>query len=133
MNKLIVGDAGKSQFLCRFALRPASADVTYLKDNIDKVKGFVITHGHEDHIGALPYVLRDVNAPIYGTKLTLGIIEGKLQEHNLKRVKKKVVKYGQSINLGCFRIEFIRTNHSIVDAAALAIFTPRKSLHDFLS
>lgn len=99
-------------------------DVTYLKDNIDKVKGFVITHGHEDHIGALPYVLRDVNAPIYGTKLTLGIIEGKLQEHNLKRVKKKVVKYGQSINLGCFRIEFIRTNHSIVDAAALAIFTP---------
>lgn len=100
-------------------------DVTYLKENIDKVKGFVITHGHEDHIGALPYVLKEVNVPVYATKLTIGIIEGKLKEHNLlNSVKRKIVKYGQSINLGCFRIEFIRTNHSIVDAAALAIFTP---------
>lgn len=101
-------------------------DVTYLKDNIDRVKGFVITHGHEDHIGALPYVLRDVNVPIYGTKLTIGIIENKLKEHEavLKKVKRKVVKFGQSINLGQFRIEFIKTNHSIVDAAALAIFSP---------
>ena len=100
-------------------------DTTYLKDNIDKVKGFVITHGHEDHIGAIPYVLKDINVPIYATKLTLGIIEGKLKEHNmLKSVKRKVVKYGQSVNLGCFRVEFIRTNHSIVDAAALAIFSP---------
>lgn len=100
-------------------------DVTYLKDNIKKVKGFVITHGHEDHIGAIPYVLREVNVPIYATKLTIGIIDGKLKEHNmLNNVKRKIVKYGQSINLGCFRIEFIRTNHSIVDAAALAIFTP---------
>ena len=100
-------------------------DVTYLKDNIEKVKGFVITHGHEDHIGALPYILTELNVPVYATKLTLGIIEGKLKEHNLtKAVKRKIVKYGQSINLGCFRIEFIRTNHSIADAAALAIFTP---------
>jgi ribonuclease J len=100
-------------------------DVTYLKENINKVKGFVITHGHEDHIGALPYVLRDINVPIYGTKLTIGIIENKLKEHNLlKTTKRKVIKYGQSINLGCFRIEFIRTNHSISDAAAFAIFTP---------
>ena len=100
-------------------------DTTYLKENIDKVKGFVITHGHEDHIGAIPYVLSEINVPIYATKLTLGIIEGKLKEHNLtKTVKRKVVKYGQSINLGCFRVEFIRTNHSIVDAAALAIFSP---------
>ena len=100
-------------------------DTTYLKDNIDKVKGFVITHGHEDHIGAIPYVLSEINVPIYATKLTIGIIEGKLKEHNLmKTVKRKVVKYGQSINLGCFRVEFIRTNHSIVDAAALAIFSP---------
>ncbi|MDF2472293.1 MAG: beta-lactamase domain protein [Anaerocolumna sp.] len=100
-------------------------DVTYLKDNISKVKGFVITHGHEDHIGALPYVLRDVNVPIYATKLTIGILENKLKEHNLlKTTKRKVIKYGQSINLGCFRIEFIRTNHSISDASALAIFTP---------
>ena len=100
-------------------------DVTYLKENINKVKGFVITHGHEDHIGGLPYVLKEVNVPIYATKLTMGIIESKLKEHNLmKTTKRKVIKYGQSINLGCFRIEFIRTNHSIADAAALAIYSP---------
>lgn len=100
-------------------------DVTYLKDNIDRVKGFVITHGHEDHIGALPYILKEVNVPVYATKLTTAIIENKLKEHNLlKSTKRKVVKYGQSINLGCFRIEFIRTNHSIADSAALAIFSP---------
>ena len=100
-------------------------DVTYLKDNIQKVKGFVITHGHEDHIGALPYVLKELNIPIYATKLTMGIIENKLEEHGLmKTTKRKVVKFGQSINLGQFRIEFIKTNHSIVDAAALAIYSP---------
>ena len=100
-------------------------DVSYLKNNIDKVKGFVITHGHEDHIGALPYVLRDVPAPVYGTKLTIGLIENKLKEHKMmKTVRRKVVKHGQSINLGCFRIEFIKTNHSIADASALAIFSP---------
>ncbi len=100
-------------------------DVTYLKNNIEKVKGFVITHGHEDHIGALPYVLRDINVPIYSTRLTMGIIENKLKEHNLLgTTKRKVVKFGQSINLGQFRIEFIKTNHSIVDAAALAIYSP---------
>ncbi len=100
-------------------------DVTYLKDNLEKVKGFFITHGHEDHIGAIPYVLRDVNVPIYATKLTIGIIEHKLKEHNmLTKVKRKVVKYGQHINLGCFRVEFIKTNHSIQDAAALAIYSP---------
>lgn len=100
-------------------------DITYLRENIDKVKGFVITHGHEDHIGALPYVLKEINVPVYGTKLTIGIIEGKLEEHELLDVvKRKVVKFGQSIHLGGFRIEFIRTNHSIADAAALAIHTP---------
>ena len=100
-------------------------DVTYLKDNIDKVKGFVITHGHEDHIGALPYVLKEINLPIYTTKLTMGIIESKLKEHNLLRgTRRKVVQHGQSINLGQFRIEFIRTNHSIQDASALAIYSP---------
>ncbi|HIZ08230.1 MAG TPA: ribonuclease J [Candidatus Eubacterium avistercoris] len=99
-------------------------DITYLKENLDKVKGFFITHGHEDHIGALPYVLREINVPIYATKLTNGIIEHKLREHNmLTKVKRKVVKYGQHINLGCFRVEFIRTNHSIQDAAALAIYS----------
>ena len=100
-------------------------DITYLKDNIDKVKGFVITHGHEDHIGALSYVLREIYIPIYATKLTMGIIERKLTEHNMMRsTRRKVVKYGQSINLGQFRIEFIKTNHSIQDAAALAIYSP---------
>ncbi len=100
-------------------------DVTYLKNNIDKVKGFMITHGHEDHIGALPYVLRELNIPVYATRLTMGIIENKLTEHNLmKGTKRKVVKFGQSINLGQFRVEFIKTNHSIVDAAALAIYSP---------
>lgn len=100
-------------------------DVTFLKENIEKVKGFVITHGHEDHIGAIPYVFKDINVPIYATKLTMGLIESKLKEHGmLKTVKRKVIKYGQSINLGQMRVEFIRTNHSIADAAALAIFTP---------
>ena len=100
-------------------------DITYLKENKEKIKGFVITHGHEDHIGALPYVLKEIPVPIYATKLTMGIIEGKLAEHDLsKAVKRKVIKFGQSIHLGDFRIEFIRTNHSIADAAALAIHTP---------
>ena len=100
-------------------------DITYLRNNIDKVKGFMITHGHEDHIGALPYVLKEVNVPVYATRLTMGLIENKLREHSiLNMVKRKVVKFGQSINLGQFRIEFIKTNHSIVDAAALAIYSP---------
>ena len=100
-------------------------DISYLKNNVDKVKGFVITHGHEDHIGALPYVLKEINLPIYTTKLTMGIIEKKLTEHNLLRsTRRKVVRHGQSINLGKFRIEFIKTNHSIQDASALAIYSP---------
>ncbi len=100
-------------------------DITYLEDHRDKVKGFVITHGHEDHIGSLPYVLQKLNVPIYATKLTMAIIENKLKEHNLiNSVKRKVVTYGQYINLGDFRIEFIRTNHSIADSAALAVYTP---------
>ena len=100
-------------------------DITYLKENISKVKGFVITHGHEDHIGALPYVLKEVNVPIYSTKLTLALINNKLKEHNLtKSTKLKEVKHGQVINLGDFAIEFIKTNHSIQDASALAIYSP---------
>ncbi len=100
-------------------------DTTYLQDNIDRVKGFVITQGHEDHIGALPYVLQKVNVPVFATRLTMGIIEHKLEERDmLATTQRKVVKFGQSVNLGCFRVEFIKTNHSIVDAAALAIYTP---------
>ena len=100
-------------------------DVTFLKENIKKVKGFFITHGHEDHIGAIPYVLKEINVPIYATKLTMGIIENKLEEHALLgSTRRKVVKHGQSVNTGDFRVEFIKTNHSIVDAAALAITSP---------
>lgn len=100
-------------------------DFSYLIENREKVKGLFITHGHEDHIGAIPYLLRDLNLPIYTTKLTHGLIEIKLKEHNLlKTTKRKVVKHGQSINLGGFRVEFIKTNHSIADASALAIYTP---------
>ncbi len=100
-------------------------DITYLKENRSKVKGFVITHGHEDHIGALPYVLKELNVPVYATKLTIGLIENKLKEHGLLRtVKRKVVKHGQVINLGDLSVEFIKTNHSIQDAAALAIYSP---------
>ena len=100
-------------------------DTTYLEKNIDKVKGFVITHGHEDHIGALPYVLQKINVPVFATRLTMGIIENKLAERGmLETTQRKVVRFGSSVNLGCFRVEFIKTNHSIVDAAALALYTP---------
>lgn len=100
-------------------------DVSYLKENADKVKGLVVTHGHEDHIGAIPYIEKELNMSIYATKLTMGLIDNKLREHNLlNNVKRKVVKHGQTINLGCFRIEFIRSNHSIADSSGLAIYTP---------
>ncbi|MCR5418267.1 MAG: ribonuclease J [Lachnospiraceae bacterium] len=100
-------------------------DITYLKEHADKVKGFLITHGHEDHIGALPYILKELPVPLYATKLTMGIIDNKLTEHGIENlVRKKVVDFGQHINLGQFRVEFIRTNHSIADAAAFAIYSP---------
>ena len=100
-------------------------DISYLLENEDRVRGLFITHGHEDHIGAIPYVLHEINIPIYATKLTMGLIEHKLQEHGLSsQVRKKVVKFGQSINIGDFRVEFVKTNHSISDAAAFAIYTP---------
>ncbi|POP31585.1 ribonuclease J [Lactonifactor longoviformis] len=100
-------------------------DVTYLVQNREKVKGFVITHGHEDHIGALPYILPQINVPVYATRLTMGLIEHKLEEAKLlKKTKRKVVKQGGCVNLGELRIEFVKTNHSIAGAAALAIYTP---------
>ncbi len=100
-------------------------DVTYLLDNVSKVKAFVITHGHEDHIGALPYILKVLNIPIYATRLTLGLIERKLEEHELIDVTERhEVGFGDTISLGKFDVEFIKTNHSIVDAAALAIYSP---------
>jgi len=99
-------------------------DVTYLLKNRDKIRGIVLTHGHEDHIGALPYVLAKLNLPIYGTKLTLGLVENKLKEHKLESVKLNIVKHGDTIKLGNLDIEFIKTGHSIPDSAALAIHSP---------
>ena len=100
-------------------------DVSYLEENIDKVKGFVFTHGHEDHIGAVPYIVQKVNVPLYATKLTMGLIEHKLEERGLlKTTRRKVIRPGQTITLGDFRVEFIKTNHSIQDAVALAIYSP---------
>ncbi len=101
-------------------------DITYVLKNIQKVRGIVFTHGHEDHIGALPYVLQELNVPIYATKLTMGLIENKLKEHNLLRTtERNVVTQGESIKLGnSFKVEFIRSNHSIADAVMLSIWTP---------
>lgn len=100
-------------------------DVSYLVENKDKVKGFVITHGHEDHIGALPYILPQVNVPVYATKLTMGLIEHKLKEAGLlRKTRRKVVKQGSTVNIGEMRVEFIKTNHSIAGASSLAIYTP---------
>lgn len=100
-------------------------DISWLQKNRESVKGIVLTHGHEDHIGALPYVLRELNVPVYGTRLTLGLVEGKLKEHGLSgKVKLVVVNPGDVIQLGCMTVEFIHVNHSIADAVALAITTP---------
>ena len=99
-------------------------DITYLLENRDRVKGFVITHGHEDHMGALPYVLRQINAPVYGTPLTVSLIEKRLQAFDVAGVRIRAVRMGYAVTCGAFRVEFIRTNHSIPDAAMLAIYTP---------
>lgn len=98
-------------------------DITYLIKNKEKIKGLILTHGHEDHVGAIPYVLKKINVPIYGTKLTLGLLNTKLKEHNLGDAELNVVNTGDTIKLGEFQVEFIRTNHSIPDSVALAIHT----------
>lgn len=99
-------------------------DITYLIKNKDKVKGICLTHGHEDHIGSLPYLLKKINVPIYGTRLTLGLVENKLLEHKIEDAELNVVQAGSTINLGCFKVTFIRNNHSIPDAVSFAIDTP---------
>lgn len=99
-------------------------DVTYLAQNIDRVRGIVITHGHEDHIGALPYILKDLKVPVYGTKLTLTLIENKLKEQKINDAKLNCIKAGSVVKLGCFSVEFINVNHSIAGAVGLAITTP---------
>ncbi|MCR5293825.1 MAG: ribonuclease J [Lachnospiraceae bacterium] len=104
-------------------------DISYLEENYSKVKGFVITHGHEDHIGAIPYVFRKINVPIYTTRLTMALIEKKLEEHAMMdRVTRRVVKFGDVVDFGEIQVEFIKTNHSIQDAAALAVYTPAGTL-----
>ena len=100
-------------------------DITYLLENKDRVKAFMITHGHEDHIGALPYILKQLNVPVFATTLTMGVIEHKLKEHEIQdMVKRHTVQFGDVVRIGKFKVEFIKTNHSIVDAAALAIYSP---------
>lgn len=104
-------------------------DFTYVKENIDKIKGIVITHGHEDHIGGLPYLLKDCNIPVYGTALTMGLVGNKLKEHNLvSSAQLNVVNAGDMIKLGCMNIEFIRVNHSIPDSVGVAIHSPAGTL-----
>jgi len=100
-------------------------DISYLVEHKDRIKAIFLTHGHEDHIGGLPYVLRQIDAPIYGTKLTLGLVKGKLVEHELDdKVDLKVVKPGDMVEVGEFKVEFIRVSHSIPDAVSLGIHTP---------
>jgi ribonuclease J len=99
-------------------------DISYLVKNVDKVKGVLLTHGHEDHIGSIPYLLKKINVPIYGTRLTLGLVENKLLEHKIEDVSLNVLDAGSSVTLGCFNITFIRSNHSIPDAVCIAIETP---------
>ena len=98
-------------------------DVSYLKKNFNKIRGMVLTHGHEDHIGAIPYILKELNVPIYGTKLTIALVEGKLKEHKIVGYKLNTINFSDIICLGNMYVEFIKTNHSIVDSAALAIYT----------
>lgn len=101
-------------------------DFTYLINNVEKIRGIFITHGHEDHIGSLPYFLKLMNVPVFGTKLSLGILENKLIEHKiLQSAKLNTVSAGDKVSAGCFKVEFIRVNHSIADACALAITTPQ--------
>jgi ribonuclease J len=99
-------------------------DVTYLEKNKSRIRAFFITHGHEDHIGASPYILKQLPAPVYGTRLTLALIEHKLKEHHVNDIQLNVVKPGYVVEAGQFEVEFIHVNHSITDACALAIHTP---------
>ncbi|MBQ9997908.1 MAG: ribonuclease J, partial [Clostridia bacterium] len=100
-------------------------DMSYLVKNSDRVRGVILTHGHEDHIGALPYLFRDIDVPVYGTSFSLGLVENKFKEHGLSSKTKMVAKKpGDIFPVGCFNIEFIRSNHSIPGAVALAIHTP---------
>ena len=99
-------------------------DMTYLEDNFDRIRGFVITHGHDDHIGAVPFALQKFDVPVYGSRFTLALIEHKLEEHKIKHADLRTVKAGDTVELGCFKVEFIKVSHSIAGALAAAITTP---------
>lgn len=108
------------------------ADTSYLEKNKDKIKALVITHGHEDHIGGIPYLLRQVNVPIYATRFTVGLIKNKLEEHNLlKSTKIYEVEQGTTVDFGKIKVEFIRTSHSIPDAVSFAIYTPVRNCYAY--
>lgn len=125
-NEIIVIDCGLTfPGVEMYGIDLVIPDITYLLNNREKVKGFVLTHGHEDHIGALPYVLKQINVPVYGTRLTLGLVKSKLEEHNMLSDCTLIeVKPGEEVKTENFRVEFIRTCHSIADSCALAIHTP---------
>ena len=99
-------------------------DTSYLLANKDRVRGIVLTHGHEDHIGALPYVLKDLNVPVYGTKITLTLVDAKLREQKVENTRLNIIKPGSTVQFGCFKVEFVNVSHSIAGSCALAITTP---------
>ena len=105
-------------------------DISYIKENIDRFKGIILTHGHEDHIGALPYIFDGINVPVYGTPLTIAMVEKKFQDFGIKKIRTKAIKFGSTIVVGDFKIEFIRGNHSIPDSAMLAIYTSQGIIFD---
>ncbi|MDE6690797.1 MAG: ribonuclease J, partial [Clostridia bacterium] len=100
-------------------------DITYLVENRKKLRALFLTHGHEDHIGGVPYLLKEVDVPVVGTKLTLALVDNKLREHRLNNVKERVIAPGDSYQAGCFKVEFVNVNHSIAGAVALCIHTPQ--------
>ena len=124
-NDIIVIDAGLSfPDDDMFGIDLVIPDMSYLIENRDKVRAVVITHGHEDHIGSLAYLLNEVNVPVYATKLVCGLIEGKLKENHITNYKLNEVQHGDEVQIGCMKVGFIRTNHSIPDASALYFKTP---------
>ncbi len=124
-DSIIVIDCGASFMdAFKYGIDTTIPNISYLTQNIDKVKGIILTHGHEDHIGALPFVIPEINVPVYGTPLTIALASRKLNDCDIKKYKAKVIRAGNAITLGDFRIEFIRSNHSIPDSVMLAIYTP---------
>ncbi|MGI6713108.1 MAG: MBL fold metallo-hydrolase, partial [Bacillota bacterium] len=123
-NNMIVIDAGmmfpEDELLGVDIVIP---DYSYLIENKSQIKAIILTHGHEDHIGALPYVLKDLDVPVYGTRLTLGLLQGKLKEHQINNISLNYVKPRDILKIDPFKIEFIRVSHSIADSLALAIYT----------